>query len=102
MKSYIATPYASSLALSNFVTPAKAGVHHLPTKFRQLVMDSRLRGNDDISLLNCSSNLTIRPLRHSKEKCKRGGRGRGGSKAQTSLSLGSVTYILAVATMRRV
>jgi hypothetical protein len=32
---------------STFVTPAKAGVHHLPWKFRGSVMDSRLRGNDE-------------------------------------------------------
>ncbi len=30
-----------------FVTPAKAGVHHPPSKFTEQVMDSRLLGNDD-------------------------------------------------------
>jgi hypothetical protein len=31
-----------------FVTPAKAGVHHLTSKFKPRVMDSRLRGNDEV------------------------------------------------------
>ena len=31
-----------------FVIPAKAGTHHLRLKFRQPVMDPRLRGGDDI------------------------------------------------------
>jgi hypothetical protein len=31
-----------------FVTPAKAGVHHRKDKFRGRVMDSRLRGNDEL------------------------------------------------------
>ena len=31
-----------------FVTPAKAGSHHLPMKFIAPVMDSRLRGNDEL------------------------------------------------------
>jgi hypothetical protein len=31
-----------------FVTPAKAGVHHRHTKSQQPVMDSRLRGNDEL------------------------------------------------------
>jgi hypothetical protein len=30
------------------VTPAKAGVHHLTCKFQRRVMDSRLRGNDEV------------------------------------------------------
>jgi hypothetical protein len=30
-----------------FVTPAKAGVHHLTRKIKLRVMDSRLRGNDE-------------------------------------------------------
>jgi hypothetical protein len=36
----------------HLVTPAKAGVHHRRPKFHQQVMDSRLRGNDDIMELN--------------------------------------------------
>jgi hypothetical protein len=31
------------------VTPAKAGVHHQLRKFQLQVMDSRLRGNDEVS-----------------------------------------------------
>jgi hypothetical protein len=31
-----------------FVTPAKAGGHHRWSKLKQPVMDSRLRGNDDV------------------------------------------------------
>jgi hypothetical protein len=31
-----------------FVTPAKSGVHHLTDKFKRRVMDSRLRGNDEV------------------------------------------------------
>jgi hypothetical protein len=31
----------------NFVTLAKAGVHHRLLKFKAQVMDSRLRGNDE-------------------------------------------------------
>jgi hypothetical protein len=32
----------------SFVTPAKAGVHYLRLKFTARVMDSRLRGNDEV------------------------------------------------------
>jgi hypothetical protein len=42
-----------------FVIPAKAGIHHLHSRFKRVgldllnpVMDSRLRGNDDLSFLN--------------------------------------------------
>jgi hypothetical protein len=45
-----------NLALTNyakpcltFVTPAKAGVQHRHFNFRQQVMDSRLRGNDEVA-----------------------------------------------------
>ena len=31
-----------------FVIPAKAGIHHLSLKFRQAVMDPRLRGGDEV------------------------------------------------------
>ncbi len=31
-----------------FVTPAKAGGHHRHSKFGRWVMDSRLRGNDEV------------------------------------------------------
>ena len=31
----------------SIVTPAKAGVHHLRSKFYPWEMDSRLRGNDE-------------------------------------------------------
>jgi hypothetical protein len=33
---------------SHFVTPAQAGVHHRISKFQRRVMDSRLRGNDEV------------------------------------------------------
>ena len=33
---------------TTFVTPAKVGGHHRHSKFRRLVMDSRLRGNDEV------------------------------------------------------
>jgi hypothetical protein len=33
------------------VTPAKAGGHHLHYKFKRQVMDSRLRGNDEVLVL---------------------------------------------------
>jgi hypothetical protein len=39
----------TSCRLTYLVTPAKAGVHHLRPKFQPLVMDSRLRGNDEES-----------------------------------------------------
>jgi hypothetical protein len=39
----IATPLPSS-----FVTPAQAGGHHQSIKFEGQVMDSRLRGNDEL------------------------------------------------------
>ncbi len=39
----------ATASTQNFVTPAKAGVHHLPMKFRVPVMDIRLRGNDERS-----------------------------------------------------
>jgi hypothetical protein len=32
----------------SFVIPAKAGIYHLPTKFKPSVMDPRLRGGDDV------------------------------------------------------
>ena len=35
-------------AFSYFVIPAKAGIHLLPWKFSQRVMNSRLRGNDEV------------------------------------------------------
>ena len=34
-----------------FVTPAKAGGHHRLSKFGVRVMDSRLRGNDEVLVL---------------------------------------------------
>ena len=34
--------------MPNFVTPAKAGAYHLPLKFVASVIDSRLRGNDEV------------------------------------------------------
>ncbi|MBB4857605.1 hypothetical protein HNO88_000916 [Novosphingobium chloroacetimidivorans] len=40
----------SAPAPMNFVIPAKAGIHLLPWRNRNhLEMDSRLRGNDEIS-----------------------------------------------------
>ena len=36
------------LQIPLFVTPAKAGGHHPPMKFSMPVMDSRLRGNDEV------------------------------------------------------
>ena len=36
------------LSQYHFVTPAKAGVHHRQLKFQRQVMDSRLRGNDEL------------------------------------------------------
>jgi hypothetical protein len=35
-------------SVHTLVTPAKAGGHHLTGKFKGLVMDSRLRGNDEV------------------------------------------------------
>ena len=37
-----------SVYTPTFVTPAKAGVQHLSLKFTMPLMDSRLRGNDEI------------------------------------------------------
>jgi hypothetical protein len=37
-----------SFSFTNLVTPAQAGVHHLPDNFQVPVMDSRLRGNDEV------------------------------------------------------
>jgi hypothetical protein len=38
---------SARIALLTFVTPAKAGIHHLPMKFIPMVMGPRLRGNDE-------------------------------------------------------
>jgi hypothetical protein len=40
MSSYLNTP--------SFVVPAKAGIHHLPSKIRPSVMAPRLRGGDEV------------------------------------------------------
>ena len=40
MSLYLNTP--------SFVIPAKAGIHHLPSKFKPSVMDPRLRGGDEV------------------------------------------------------
>jgi enoyl reductase-like protein len=44
----------SILAL-HLVTPAKAGGHHRWSNFQRQVMDSRLRGNDEVWELRCGS-----------------------------------------------
>jgi hypothetical protein len=36
-----------NLSIPLFVIPAKAGIHHLPSKFIPSVMDPRLRGGDE-------------------------------------------------------
>jgi hypothetical protein len=36
------------LSIPSFVIPAKAGIHHLPLKFKPPVMDPRLRGGDEV------------------------------------------------------
>ena len=46
----VATPSTLS-----FVTPAKAGVHHRRSKFQRQVMDSRLRGNDEVGGLDIAA-----------------------------------------------
>jgi hypothetical protein len=35
-----------------FVIPAKAGIHHLPFKFRLPVMAPRLRGGDEVGTIS--------------------------------------------------
>ncbi len=43
--------WASTFQYKIIVTPAKAGGHHRLPKFRVRVMDSRLRGNDEVLVL---------------------------------------------------
>jgi hypothetical protein len=37
----------ATLLSHSFVIPAKAGIHHLCSKFQRQVMDPRLRGGDE-------------------------------------------------------
>jgi hypothetical protein len=43
-----------NLFLPHFVIPAKAGIHHLLSKFQQPVLDPRLRGGDEVQLRRTS------------------------------------------------